>query len=69
MTFYQILLESCAWRKDSLGCIFDKTETVDESLGNNFEVKAQDEMIETMYIVTSIECFATIGRISIDYLF
>ena len=55
MTFYQILLESCAWRKDSLGCIFDKTETVDESLGNNFEVKAQDEMIEAMYI--AMHCY------------
>ena len=58
MTFQ--VLESCAWRMQSLlDGFFDKTEIVEESLGNDFEGN-QDEKTETMDIVTAMESFRLI---------
>ena len=59
MTFQ--ILESCAWRMQSLldGFFFDKTEIVEESLGNDFEGN-YDDKTETMDIVTSMESFRLI---------
>ena len=58
MTFQ--ILESCAWRMQSLlDGFFDKTEIVEESLGNDFEGN-YDDKTETMDIVTAMESFRLI---------